>query len=500
LKGLVDNVPRPAKFLTGTSSLTFLIIACGMASNTLAVVDFKQCFQNIVQTNTTDQTGGVDSVGHSVANISNAMGITYERCVEWCGSGPESFDFPSFSRKFTAWLLPWLALISQLPFNGSNDTVDDVLSVALAVGSPTLAGYSLVLTVLNERWLNGRIKGMKDVGAGHMQTYGSESNTGSRNKLKREKTNLDAALEQVEIVLNRLQTMSLAVSGDQLTSLAEQHLTSSQHEPNDGAIWWRNMQHELNYPPSGTVSATTALGWVFIAYLFTVIDAFQSLQDVQDTFGVGSGLFVDGISDGQGVGSIWLWLLPVVVGWLFISPKYQYQLNHRAFERSSTTFAIRAPTLDGDKGRSAPIFNYARFITWTKDVEQILDEYQTAYEVVMRGVVRPAQKDTTRQLVDSGPARHPDVGRPSGPQAKQGNKYNNFRKLLFISLFQVVRAAQATSTRCKHFLYHRMARIHHSGTPLGKEFPIIIPNTSKGFYWRLWLASCCSGELQGALS
>ena len=64
--------------------------------------------------------GGVDRNGNPVSNITDAVGITYERCIEWCSSAPENFDFPTFSRKFTAWLLPWLALISQLPFNGSD--------------------------------------------------------------------------------------------------------------------------------------------------------------------------------------------------------------------------------------------------------------------------------------------------------------------------------------------------------------------------------------------
>jgi hypothetical protein len=51
-------------------------------------------------------------------------------------------------QKFSAWLLPWLALLSQLPF-GATHRLDNFVSVLLAVGSPTLAAYSLTLTVLN---------------------------------------------------------------------------------------------------------------------------------------------------------------------------------------------------------------------------------------------------------------------------------------------------------------------------------------------------------------
>jgi hypothetical protein len=132
-----------------------LVVICSMAPSVFAVV-FEQCYKDI-RANKSGQTGGVDSAGNPVLNITDAVGIIYERCIEWCSSAPENFDFPTFSRKFTAWLLSWLALISQLPFNGYNSKEPDLLSVVLAVGSPTLAGYSLALTASNTRWLHKRI-------------------------------------------------------------------------------------------------------------------------------------------------------------------------------------------------------------------------------------------------------------------------------------------------------------------------------------------------------
>ena len=60
-----------------------------------------------------------------------------------------------FSQQFSSWLLPWLALVSQLPF-GANDKFDNFIATLLTVGSPTLAAYSLALTVLNGRWIARR--------------------------------------------------------------------------------------------------------------------------------------------------------------------------------------------------------------------------------------------------------------------------------------------------------------------------------------------------------
>jgi hypothetical protein len=331
-------------------------------------VVFEQCFKDI-RANKTGQTGGVDSIGHPVSNITEALGITYNRCVEWCSAAPENFSFPDFSRKFTAWLLPWLALISQLPFNGSNDKGHDLLSVFLAVGSPTLAGYSLALTALNANWLNNYIKQM-----------GIDEDA--------------TRLARVERVLNYFQTMRLEVRESELERVFKPQA--------EGSDWWENVETGLNYAPQGFVSAATALGWVFIAYVLTLIDAFNSLQAVSDTYGLGPGVSPDGISDGQGVGSIWLWLLPIVIGWLQIAPKYQNNYNKSALKSAGsrlshasnttpdtrqaldtlhypiviTETALLGSTLHPDETHSAPIFNYARFVRWTKDVVKVLDCYK----------------------------------------------------------------------------------------------------------------------------
>ena len=347
--------------LTRHFCFLLLVAICWIPPTALAVV-FQQCFEDI-RTNKTGQTGGVDSVGNPVSNITEAVGITYNRCLEWCSSAPENFDFPTFSRKFTAWLLPWLALISQLPFNGWNSKQDDVLSVLLAVGSPTLAGYSLALTALNADWLHDCVK--------------------------RITLSPEPGLEQIERVLNHFQTMRLKIRQERLNEIMTAGGSTS---------WWENVERGLSYDPQGAVSAATALGWVFFAYLFTVIDAFTSLQAVGDTYGLGPGASPDGVSDGQGVGSIWLWLLPIVIGWLIIAPKYRGDLNNRALTNASRLLPSPIagplaqpvnpehdhdpifidPNYHADGTRSAPIFNYARFITWTRDVEIVLDSYKSA--------------------------------------------------------------------------------------------------------------------------
>jgi hypothetical protein len=54
----------------------------------------------------------------------------------------------------------YLALASQLPF-GAKNGVDNLMTIFLTVGSPTLATYSLTLTVLNGRWIRQRFSNVR---------------------------------------------------------------------------------------------------------------------------------------------------------------------------------------------------------------------------------------------------------------------------------------------------------------------------------------------------
>ena len=45
--------------------------------------------------------------------------IPYEQCVQTCGGGLGSFQWTMFSQGFSTWLLPWVALMFQLPFGAT---------------------------------------------------------------------------------------------------------------------------------------------------------------------------------------------------------------------------------------------------------------------------------------------------------------------------------------------------------------------------------------------
>ena len=262
-----------------------------------------------------------------------------------------------FSQQFSSWLLPWLALLSQLPF-GANDKLDNLESMLLTLGSPTLAAYSLALTVLNGRWI--------------AQLFRSNYRY----------PNVKNAVR----ILSSLQQSPLRVDTDDVL-LASLVMLPQNDE------WWEELVVWLEYGHTWSIAAAASIAWVIIAYVFTVIDYFSQ--------GVENVLTTNGQADGS-TGSLWLWLLPIVVGWLQLSPKSDSIRLHQAMDRANsiayvantTSQPIKASNFsrkrainiinitlsDLDEARrdehsTPPIYNYARLLPWVQAVVVVFDVF-----------------------------------------------------------------------------------------------------------------------------
>ena len=97
----------------GPTRILFLLLFFSLAG----AVNFTQCLEDF--RDNPEAIGGVDSQGHPTSSAV-AVGLTYKACKALCGGGAESFDWRDFAQLFSTWLLPWLALISQLPFSSEN--------------------------------------------------------------------------------------------------------------------------------------------------------------------------------------------------------------------------------------------------------------------------------------------------------------------------------------------------------------------------------------------
>lgn len=207
--------------------LAFLVAIVSLIPAIVAKTNFDVCLAN-VRAGLYGQDGALDNYGNPIS-FANATAVSYDLCKSACGTGPESFVWAVFSAQFSAWLLPWLALVSQLPF-GSQLRSDNVMSVLLTVGSPALAGYSLILTVLNGQWVAQRLSGIN---------Y----------------PNIGLAWR----VLSGLQQSALYV--DDSEGLLASLIVLPENDE-----WWEELAHGLNYSQLWSAATVSQIAWVLIAY------------------------------------------------------------------------------------------------------------------------------------------------------------------------------------------------------------------------------------------
>jgi len=93
--------------------------------STAAWANFTECLTSFRNNDTL--VGGTDHKGDPVNDPKLAVGLTYKACISLCGREQEKFDWTIFSQQFSAWLLPWLALVSQIPF-GAENRLDNLIS------------------------------------------------------------------------------------------------------------------------------------------------------------------------------------------------------------------------------------------------------------------------------------------------------------------------------------------------------------------------------------
>ncbi|KDQ61195.1 hypothetical protein JAAARDRAFT_55887 [Jaapia argillacea MUCL 33604] len=343
--------------------LLFAFSIC-LAIQPALAANFAQCLAEI-KSGEWGTVGGTDNKGNPVANISEATAITYDLCVRACGSGPESAQWSGFSQQFATWLLPNLALISQLPY-GAKSRLGNFTSVVLALGSPTLAAYSLALTVLNGRWVTRRFQSI-------------------------------AYPNTEKAVLNSLQQAPLRITSEDalLNSLVILHRNDK---------WWKELADALDFTQKWSKAAAASVAWIIIAYILSIVDAFDNLYGDSNPTGLKAVI----TWFGEGSGFLWMWLLPTVVGWLQLSPKCDWIRLSKAMERTNPLAFVATPndvvaassiseerafiidahpdgllchrhgSLACDEELTAPIFNYTRLLGWVQAVEDVAAVFRVA--------------------------------------------------------------------------------------------------------------------------
>jgi hypothetical protein len=103
----------------------------------------------------------LDLDGQPTERLFEGLGITYADCRTFCVGNTIFIDWNLFSTQLAPWLLPWIVLTAQLPFE-TRSTFFNFQALFLALGSPLLIIYLLSLTILNTRSINDECRQLKE--------------------------------------------------------------------------------------------------------------------------------------------------------------------------------------------------------------------------------------------------------------------------------------------------------------------------------------------------
>ena len=136
------------------------------------------------------------------------------------------------------------------------------------MGSPALGAYSLLLTSLNARLVYRRARRIKH----------DSKNDVAKTLISLQQTTLELTKDE--------RLLALIPVNDQ---------------------WRREIADRLTRRNAWSVATGSSVAWVVIAFIFTLVDSFVSLTDPAGQ-----------ATEGLAVGTLWLWLLCLVIGWLWV--------------------------------------------------------------------------------------------------------------------------------------------------------------------------------------
>lgn len=225
-----------------------------------------------------------DQNGKSTGNLSQAWGISYYDCKRLCETQANSqrYDWRLLTESLGSWLIPWLALTAQLPYE-SKDTTTNFMALFLALGSPSHITFSLFLTILNARSINRVFRQIKE-----------------RNEPLNRPLQIKAIKAARTFLVESQQTPIQIFNGPR-REFAQLVVCP------ENWTWWNSVREEIvKTKRSWTYSLYAQLFWVSVAQLLAIVDFFTSSS------------FNNSIGIGLAINSLWTWMLPVVVGWVFI--------------------------------------------------------------------------------------------------------------------------------------------------------------------------------------
>lgn len=230
----------------------------------------------------------IDQYGKPTDDMSQAWGISFQSCKDICGTPVNTggYNWNALSQGLTSWLLPWLALTAQLPFE-TKDKQTNFVALLLALGSPSLITFSLILTILEARWINREFRHIKEINKSLRPCPPRQTQT--------------KAIKAARVFLIESQHIPIQIFNGPRREFARLVVC-----PENWA-WWHSLRKEIQKTKrEWTYSLYAQIGWVCVSQLLAIVDFFTSAS------------FNTGIGIGLAINSLWIWMIPVVLGWVYV--------------------------------------------------------------------------------------------------------------------------------------------------------------------------------------
>ncbi|KAJ7886710.1 hypothetical protein B0H13DRAFT_2342718 [Mycena leptocephala] len=338
----------------------------------------------------------------------DVWGITTRACEKNCGFDVlrQSVDFTTSAITITTWLLPWLALIAQLPFEAHGWM--NILSGCLCVGSPALAAYSLALTAFNRWYIAFKFQRLK-----------SSAATDTR----QEHDYMVERVEAAELIFQEVQPSPMRAN-QRTGELANLIVLNDPHRQN----FWKTAAKDLSNTRRGfTYSFLAQVLMAFLAYLISFIAAVHNSLGSTDV----------GLQFASS--SVWSWMFPIVFGSIRVGSQYKagsvrealrdnmiipvrdvhgeepsptdhpdetyenYALSPFPVEIHRLESTLPPPTwwgfdIRGDERREGSIFNYARIFTWFAFTEHVGGGFKNSINSFRAGAAIPSTTEEAAAL------------------------------------------------------------------------------------------------------
>ena len=309
----------------------------------------------------------------------------------------------------------------------------------MTTGSPALAAYSLVLTALNVRSVRRRAKATNHPNwefAADFLIYTQQTpleliEVEDPLELTKDEDPLELTKDEDPLELTKGKPPFEPTCEDLCASISDEN-------------WKRDTTKLVDERSNDwTLAAALSVAWVIIAFLVTLADSFAYLAAMG--------------SQGHAVGTIWLWLLCLVIGWLWV-PTFSGNQLQSAFRKTEGAAEKLREKLRKEKLRKDKL-RKAKKLREAKEKEQSIQEgTETHVEETRRGArppLRPSYRQSTASTVYA-PQHRPSTA--STAYAPQPQDVPRSKRLMIVTKQKVTPLNRDEHRFSATFNYSRVMR------------------------------------------